>query len=306
MNRLWTIETDAYAEYASADWLITAPSSCWRGGHWTRYNIHNGETSWRRWHRRGSRIFAVIDEVIIATTYTSSGIYALSMETGRRLWTRLGPWYFEPILRVTDWLPANNVAMGAQVVLNDHIVTSSGLVLCPKTGRTVDTMRIEYEIRETGKNTYDATMKLNGAETPFLMPPWLTHAGNAESNPQLRARVDEYLDREEMELAACGLRREAFLCDRSRDLAAIVVVAKADQPSSEPADLREHWLIALRCCDARPLVQEPLGRHAGADLDWLTDGHIVVRTRDPVASSISPHPFYKSDVLVYSLPNDGR
>jgi hypothetical protein len=98
---------------------------------------------WRRNHRRGAELFDVVEDVIVSTTHKYSGVYALSLSSGCRLWTRLGG-RFNWLLRLFDQLPVDNEGDAPERVWRGQILTRSGRLLDIHSGRIVSRHRLDY------------------------------------------------------------------------------------------------------------------------------------------------------------------
>lgn len=97
----WAREIYGSVEHSHAECVITAPhfgDGNWRGGWWARYEHDSGTQVWQRYHRRGACLFAITGDVIIATTHKYSGIFGISLTTGKKLWSRLG-YLFDYLLK---------------------------------------------------------------------------------------------------------------------------------------------------------------------------------------------------------------
>jgi hypothetical protein len=105
----WHAQVDGSIALVDDNALITAPrfgDGNWRGGWWAKYDLSNGNCLWKTKHRRGANVCDVLDDVIIATTHKGSGVYAISLSTGKILWSRLGD-RFNWLLKGCDLLPAD-------------------------------------------------------------------------------------------------------------------------------------------------------------------------------------------------------
>lgn len=143
---LWDIEVHGGIALVTNDAVVTAPrfgDGNWRGGWWAKYDRQTGDCIWRRNHRRGAELFDVIEDVIVSTTHKYSGIYALSLSSGRRLWTRLGD-RFNLLLRFFDQLPCDNEGDAPVGVWHGQLLTRSGRLLDTHSGRVVSRHRLDY------------------------------------------------------------------------------------------------------------------------------------------------------------------
>ena len=143
---LWDIEVHGGIALVTTDAVVTAPrfgDGNWRGGWWAKYDRLSGDCMWRRNHRRGAELFDVIEDVIVSTTHKYSGVYALSLSSGRRLWTRLGD-RFDWLLRVFDQLPCDNEGDAPERVWRGQILTRSGRLLDNHSGRIVSRHKLDY------------------------------------------------------------------------------------------------------------------------------------------------------------------
>lgn len=128
------------------DCIVTAPrfgDGNWRGGWWARYDRRTGSCKWRRKHRRGAELFDRIGDVVFATTHKYSGVYAISLATGRRLWSRLGD-RSDWMLKCFDVLPCDNEGDAPERVWDRGLLTRSGRLLDAATGRIISRHELEY------------------------------------------------------------------------------------------------------------------------------------------------------------------
>jgi hypothetical protein len=91
---------------------------------------------------------------MIASTYKSSGIYAISLTSGQRIWSRLGD-KFDWLRRCFDIL-CDDVGDAPTRIWNGGLLTRSGRLLNAETGKIVSRHRIEY------LNTIRTLMKIDG------------------------------------------------------------------------------------------------------------------------------------------------
>ena len=131
---------------ATEDFIVTAPrlgDGNWRGGLWAKYDRQTGACKWQRKHRRGAQLFDRIGDIVFATTHKFSGVYAFSLESGQRLWARLGD-RFDLLLQCFDWLPCDNEGDGPERVWNGGLLTRSGRLLDPRTGKIASRHQLEF------------------------------------------------------------------------------------------------------------------------------------------------------------------
>ena len=132
--------------FARDNTIVTTPrfgDGDWRGGWWARYDLETGNCLWKVKHRRGAYVCDLADDVIVATTHKRSGVYAISLATGARLWARLGD-RFNWLLKACDYLPADNEGMAPQRIWRNNVLTRCGRLLDIQTGRIVSRHHLEY------------------------------------------------------------------------------------------------------------------------------------------------------------------
>jgi hypothetical protein len=143
---LWDIEVHGGIALVTNDAVVTAPrfgDGNWRGGWWAKYDRQTGDCMWRRKHRRGAELFDVIEDVIVSTTHKYSGVYALSLSSGRRLWTRLGD-RFDWLSRFFDKLPLDIEGDAPEKIWHDAVLTRRGRLLNAATGKIESRHTLEY------------------------------------------------------------------------------------------------------------------------------------------------------------------
>lgn len=143
---LWNRSIHGGIGFVTDDAVITAPrfgDGNWRGGTWANYDRRTGECRWNRQHGRGAEVADVIGDVLIATTYKYSGVYALSMLSGARLWYRLGD-RFDWLLKLFDKLPIHNAGDAPERIWRGSVLTRSGRLLNAATGSVESYHSLEY------------------------------------------------------------------------------------------------------------------------------------------------------------------
>lgn len=143
---LWNGTVFGGIAMTTEDSIVTSPrfgDGNWRGGWWARYDRQTGACKWRRKHRRGAELFDRIGDIALATTHKYSGIYAISLATGRRVWARLGD-RLDWLLKCFDTLPCDNEGDAPERVWNGGILTRSGRLLNAESGRIISRHQLEY------------------------------------------------------------------------------------------------------------------------------------------------------------------
>jgi len=146
IKELWKTRVHGGIALVTDDAIITSPrfgDGNWRGGWWGRYDRRSGECRWRRKHRRGAALFARVGDVLITTTHKYSGIYALSLSDGSRLWCRLG-YRLNWLLKLFDGLPVDNEGDAPERIWQGAVFTQAGRLLNATTGRIESRHRLEY------------------------------------------------------------------------------------------------------------------------------------------------------------------
>ena len=143
---LWNDTVFGGIAMTTEDSIVTAPrfgDGNWRGGWWARYDRRTGACIWKRKHPRGAELFDRIGDIIFATTHKYSGIYAISLASGGRVWARLGD-RFDWLLKCIDTLPFDNEGDAPERVWDGGLLTRSGRLLNAETGRIVSRHHLEY------------------------------------------------------------------------------------------------------------------------------------------------------------------
>jgi hypothetical protein len=146
IKELWKTMVHGGIALVTDDAIITAPrfgDGNWRGGWWGRYDRRSGECQWKRKHRRGAALFDRIGDVLITTTHKYSGIYAISLSDGSRLWCRLG-YRLNWLLKLFDMLPVDNEGDAPERIWRGAVLTRAGRLLNATTGRIESRHRLEY------------------------------------------------------------------------------------------------------------------------------------------------------------------
>jgi hypothetical protein len=146
ISTLWNSTVFGGVSIITEDSVITTPrmgDGNWRGGWWAKYDRQTGECKWRWKHRRGAEIFDRIGDIIVATTHKYSGVYAISLASGKCLWSRLGD-RFDWMLKCFDVLPIDNGGDAPEMVWKGGILTRSGRLLDVTTGSIISRHQLEY------------------------------------------------------------------------------------------------------------------------------------------------------------------
>lgn len=273
LSVLWHSDVYGCAKYVAGDSVIVSPrfgEGNWRGGWWTRFDRDSGAVVWRRYHRRGADLFAVLDDVIVASTFKNSGVYVFSFESGRRIWARLGE-RCDWLLKLCDYLPADNGGDGPVAIYNGRILTRYGRLLDLKSGRIVSHYSLEH-----GR---DGIKSVDGKPFERSVKDVFVH-GRLGGKTVENAKVDSILEKQGLELSehyasavesgSCTL---AIACQpagrrsgRKR--------ARLHRPA-KPLDI-PHWLYVFRSSDGEVLYREELGCYYKGDFSWVNARTVAV------------------------------
>jgi len=264
---LWDIEVHGGIALVTNDAVVTTPrfgDGNWRGGWWAKYDRQSGDCIWRRKHRRGAELFDVIEDVIVSTTHKHSGVYALSLSTGHRLWTRLG-YRFNFFLRFFDQLPCDNEGDAPERVWRGQILTQSGRLLDNHSGRIVSHHKLDYS---TGGSR--TLVRIDGQPVEKRGP--LRERTAFQLHGRDTKQIELLLAKNKLELA------NVKPCVTSAHGITIAVACKPPQESSQSPQSRlyaggssgdvPHFLIV---CDAKGTTiheRYHLGNFYIGEIDW--------------------------------------
>jgi hypothetical protein len=232
---LWNDTVFGGVAMTTEDSIVTAPrfgDGNWRGGWWARYDRQTGTCKWRREHRRGAELFDRIGDIVFATTHKYSGIYAISLASGRRVWARLGD-RFDWMLKCFEMLPCDNEGDAPERVWNGRMLTRSGRLLDAATGRIVSRHQLEY----------------------------------SNDNPRTLIKIDEKL----VSPAGALRARESFDLHKQEEGPVEALLARngLGLAGTHPCVIRAHGLcVCLACKPPGKFLEEPRSRlHVGGSKD---------------------------------------
>ena len=269
ISHLWSHEIHGSVEHSDASCIITAPrfgDGNWRGGWWARYDHDTGMLRWRHYHRCGACLFAICENMIIATTHKSSGVYAISLESGRQIWSRLG-YRFNILLKLFEFLPCDNEGDGPLQIMDGHVLTSSGRLLDRNSGRVLSVHRIEYRTSSPwGIKSVDGK-PFNTFHVPRF------RYGGMPTQPERSVAIDQTLSGEGLETSG-----PQWCSQRSGDFHYVIACSppaehqgspqsRLYQPA-EPVDV-PHYLLIMRHSDKQVVHREELGHYYQAEIGWF-------------------------------------
>lgn len=302
---LWSRTIHGSVAWADDESLITTPllgDGNWRGGWWARYDRNTGAVIWRRWHRRGASLFALVGEMIIATTHKGSGVYAINYATGRKLWSRLGD-RFDLLLKLCEFLPCDNEGDGPMDIVNDLVFTGRGRMLDPATGKIESRHRIDYH--------WDSD---NSCTTLVDGKPWMRSslwpvysAGNEIPTGEIERLLAGHGLVASLGHAICIRQQGAYVY--------VIACAPPEQyrngpwarlnPLGPPGKPNEtirpfnvpHFLLVLRVSDNAIVHREELGNYYLSRIAWLDRKILAIDLQTTRQWNWS----YRRDVRVYDL-----
>lgn len=294
---LWSKEIHGSVGHSDADSIITAPrfgDGNWRGGWWARYQHRTGELVWRRYHRRGACLFAVVDGVIVATTHKCSGVYALSYRTGKKLWSRLSrraDW----LLKLFEYLPCDNEGDGPLRIQNDQILTCEGRLLDRKSGAI-----LSCHMTGSGDDASRSSKEAGGdRDDPFLTPRF--RYGGIPVQPESPDAIDHSLAHAGLETSGpdpCLVHRHdhAFViaCKPSNEHRG-ALPSRLCLPAN-PTDV-SHYLIIIRRAGNKIVHCEELGLYRHAEIAWADDTTLAITLQNLKQNAWS----YRRDLRVYDV-----
>ena len=263
---------------ATADSIVTAPrfgDGNWRGGWWTRFDRRTGSHKWRRKHRRGAELFDRIGDVVFATTHKYSGVYAISLASGRRLWARLGD-RLDWMLKCFDVLPCDNEGDAPERVWNGGLLTRSGRLLDAETGMIVSRHQLEYSngtprtlVKIDGRSVAPAsTLRAREAIDLYKQDSEIISALLAEDGLGFPGWDPCVVSAHNIAVSiACAVPRE-FLDDPRRRIAV-----------GGSAEEIPHYLVVCDSEGSTILKRYELGTFYIGELDWVDDSILSVTTQ---------------------------
>lgn len=275
---LWTDTIYGGIAMVTDDCLVTAPrfgDGDWRGGHWAKIDKRTGSPIWRRKHRRGAAVFDRIGSTIIATTHKYSGVYAISLSTGRRLWSRLGD-RFDWLLKCCEYLPCDNEGDGPEHIWNGGVLTRSGRLLDAQSGRIVSRHELKYS--DSGPRMLVA---IDGEYVP--------------TRPRLRNRESIDLYKQDVGQIAPLLAAHQLCvpgwnpCFLRAHQLAVCLACKPPRRFLENPELRiavggsseevPHYLVVMDDACSQILQKQELGIYYDGEIDWADDNILSVTTQ---------------------------
>ena len=299
IKELWKTKIHGGIALVTDDAIITSPrfgDGNWRGGWWGRYDRGSGECRWEREHRRGAALFDRFGDVLITTTHKYSGIYALSLADGSRLWSRLG-YRSNWLLKLFDLLPVDNEGDGPERIWRGGVLSQAGRLLNATTGRIESRHRLEYL-------THNARtlVGIDGESvTPFEAA---RERGCFPLHEQDKGPMEALLANHGLELSSYN-PCVASAHDMTVAVACIPPGEFASQPGSRlytggSEEDVQHFLVVSDAERTSILEQMDLGMFYVAELDWADDSLFSVTAQTYKERSWS----YRRQLRVFEWSQD--
>ncbi len=223
-----------------------------------------GELVWLSHQRRARCLFDVARGVIVATTDEYSGVYALSFETGKKIWSRLGD-RFDWLLKLFEYLPCDNEGDGPFRIQDDQILTRGGCLLDRSSG-TILSRNHCFDLRKGD----------------FQKPRF--RYGGIPSETEDPDAIDRILALEGLETS------ERYNCLIQKRDRAFVIACEPPSQHRDPARSRlnapvkptdvAHYLIVIRHADNAIVHREKLGLYYHAEIAWADEATLAIAVRN--------------------------
>lgn len=270
---LWSANVFGGVAMVTEEAIVTAPrfgDGDWRGGWWAKYERATGHCVWKKKHRRGAELFDRSGDVIFATTHKYSGVYAISLHSGARLWSRLGD-RFDWMLRVFDLLPCDNEGDAPARVWNGGLLTRSGRLLSPVSGAVLSRHRLEYSKSPPGTLLSIDGERVAPSSTLRKRESIALHAGQP-------AYVNEILKNEGLGLAGilpCVVCAHGLtICLACRPHPQFIDQAQSRLSVHGSKEEVPHCLVVIDTDRLAMVEQFPIGSFLTGEIDWA-DGELL-------------------------------
>ena len=270
---LWTTSLKGGIALIQGDMVIASPrfsDGVPLGGWWTRYNLRTGECLWRRKHRRGASLCHLADDLVIASNNHGSGVYAISLESGRRLWCRLGD-AFDWLLKLFEYLPCYNEGDQPERLWNGGVLTRSGRLLDLSNGKILSRHKLDHSSFYNGQGSCREVLDkidgepVPGAGLPPERPDWAGFDLYQYSNGPIKKLIRKR-----------GLELASYECCAAEASGSAVAVAK--EKSEKNRETPHYLIVADRACSSI-LKEYELGIFAEGNIDFANEEVLVVTTR---------------------------